>query len=117
MVKYLNSHHKVINMAFILLKLKQNAEEPYAIHDLEKFGIWPFKKRRLIVGSVLSDESDITLIKTHKVKRKKIGEIMKTRDGWNYNLINKRKRKVTGTFKDGLQIPIFGNIIEFKEEL
>lgn len=104
-------------MAFILLKLKQNAEEPYAIHDLEKFGIWPFRKKRLIVGSILSDENDITLIKTTKTKRRKFGEIMKTKTGWYYKLVNKKRKTLRGVFKDGLKILIFDNIIEFKEEL
>ena len=105
-------------MAFILLKLKQNKEEPYAILDLEKFGLWPFKKKRLIVGSVLSDESDITLIRaTKKIKRKKIGEIIKTGDEWRYKFVDKRKKTLKGIFRDGLEVPIFDNIIEFKEEL
>ncbi|NIO44652.1 MAG: hypothetical protein GTN36_03820 [Candidatus Aenigmarchaeota archaeon] len=104
-------------MAFILLKLKQNVEEPYAIHDLEKFGVWPFRKRRLIIGSVLSDENDITLIRTRKTKKRKFGEIIKTRDGWKYRLINKKKEKISGIFRDGLKVLIFDNVIEFKEEL
>ena len=117
MLNYLNSHHKVINMSFILLKLKQNAEEPYAIHDLEKFGIWPFRKKRLIVGSVLSDKNDITLIRTRKTKRGKFGEIIKTKTGWYYKLVNKKKKMLKGIFRDGLKVPIFDNIIEFKEKL
>ncbi len=104
-------------MAFILLKLKQNKEEPYAIHDLEEFGIWPFRKKHLIVGSVLSDESDIKLIRTSKTRRKKFGEIIKTETGWCYKFINKNKKLLQGVFKDGLEVPIFSNIIEFKEEL
>jgi len=117
MLNYLNTHHEVINMAFILLKLKQNTEEPYAIHDLEKFGIWPFRKKRLLVGSIRSDENDITLIRTRKTKRRKFGEIIKTKTGWYYKFINKKRKIIRGIFRDGLKIPIFDNIIEFKEEL
>jgi len=104
-------------MAFILLKLKQNAEEPYAIHDLEKFGVWPFKKKRIIVGSVLSDKNDITLIRTRKTNRRKFGDIIKTETGWYYKFINKKRKMLKGIFRDGLKIFIFDNIIEFKEEL
>ena len=104
-------------MSFILLKLKQNVEEPYAIHDLEKFGAWPFRKKRLVVGSVLSNENDIILIRTSKTKRKKFGEIVKTETGWCYRFLSKKKKLLQGEFKDGLKIPIFDNIIEFKEEL
>ncbi len=104
-------------MPFILLKLKQNAEEPYAIHDLEKFGIWLFRKKHLIVGSVLSNKNDITLIRTSETKRRKFGEIIKTKTGWYYKLVNKKKKTLEGTFKDGLKVPIFDNIIEFKEKL
>jgi len=104
-------------MAFILLKLKQNIGEPYAIHDLERFGIWPFRKKRLVVGSVLSNENDITLIRTRKTKRRKFGEIVKTKSGWYYKLINKKRKTLRGMFRDGLKILIFDNIIEFREEL
>ncbi len=104
-------------MPFIILKLKQNKEEPYAIYDLEKFGIWPFRKKRLIVGSVFNDESDIALIRTPKTRRKKFGEIIKTETGWYYKFINKRKKLLKGIFRDGLKIPVFDNIIEFKKEL
>lgn len=116
MLNYLNTYLQVINMAFIILKLKENVEEPYAIYNLEKFGLGPFKKKRLTVGSVLSDEKDITLIRT-KTKRKNFGEIIKTEAGWCYKFINKKKELLKGVFKDGLRIPIFDNVIEFKEEL
>jgi len=104
-------------MAFILLKLKQNAREPYAIYDLEKIGIWPFRKKKLVVGSVLSDERDITLIRTPKTRRKRFGEIIKSGVGWRYKLLNKNKKPIKGIFKDGLKISIFDNVIEFKEKL
>jgi hypothetical protein len=117
MINYLNAHLQVINMAFILLKLKQNAEEPYAIYDLEKFGAWPFKKKHLIVGSILSNEKDITLIRTPKTRMKKFGKIIKTGDGWSYKFINRKKQMLEGIFRDGLKINILDNIIEFKEEL
>ena len=104
-------------MSFILLKLKQNTEEPYAIYDLEDFGLGPFKKRRLTVGSILSNENDITLIRTGKTRRKKFGEIIRNKVGWHYKFTNKGKKTFKGIFRDGLKIHIFDNIIEFKEEL
>lgn len=103
-------------MAFIILKLKQNVEEPYAIYDLEKFGVWPFRKKHLIVGNVSSNKSDITLIKTPKTKKKSFGEIIKTRSGWQYKFVAGEKT-IKGIFINGIKIPVFDNIIEFKEEL
>ena len=115
MLNYLNIYSRVMNMAFILLKLKENVEEPYAIYDLEKFGFWPFRKKHLIVGSNSNDESDITIVRT-KVKRKKFGEIIKTEEGWKYKFITDKKI-LEGIFIHGINIPLFDNIIEFKEEL
>jgi len=102
-------------MAFLILKLKQNVEEPYAIYDLEKFGLWPFRKKRLIVGNASNEESDITLVRT-KTKKKKIGEITKTEAGWQYKFESGNK-KIEGVFIHNIKIPLFDNVIEFKEEL
>ena len=101
-------------MAFVILKLKQNVGEPYAIYDLEKFGVWPFKKKRLVIGAE-SDRNDIILM-TSRVKKRKFGEIVKTEEGWKYKILSGNKIK-EGIFIHGIKIPIFDNVIEFKEEL
>ena len=101
-------------MAFIILRLKQNAEEPYAIYDLEKFGKWPIRKKQLVVGNVSNNKSDITLLSN--AKKKSFGKIIKTSSGWQYKFI-KGTKIIEGIFSHGIKIPLFENIIEFKEEL
>ena len=103
-------------MSFLILKLKQNIGEPYAIYNLEKFGAWPFRKRRLIVGTPNTDRSDINLLNVSRTIKNSFGEIVKTGAGWQYKFVD-NKIAFEGIFNDGLRIPIFDNVIEFSEEL
>jgi hypothetical protein len=103
-------------MSFLILKLKQNVKEPYAIYNLEKFGSWPFRKRRLIVGTPNTDKSDINLMNVSRTIKESFGEIVKTGAGWQYKFVD-NKITFEGIFNDGLRIPVFDNVIEFREEL
>jgi len=102
-------------MAFLILSLKQNVEEPYAIYDLEKFGVWPFRKNSLKVGTIHGQKGDITMIGLSKTI-KDIGEITKIDVGWKYDFVFGNKA-LKGIFINDIKIPVFDNMIEFREEL